>query len=162
MDMWAFVDPNGRVVADPEWKGPMDAWAIGLDYPPMSDVAAAQLKGYRVTWISIRFHDGSRCGHGIRDGEWCEACRDAVREAGREADREQSIRDAKDDGNGGNGSETVEAGNEGTVEAGNDNERGEAGNENERGRASDRVAGKNPCDVGAKRDDRDLYEGLMN
>jgi hypothetical protein len=135
MNMWAFVDPSGRIVADPDWKGPMDAWSIGLDYPSKADIADAQLKGCRVTWINIRFFDGSRVDPN-RAGEWCDACRDAVREA--------------DGGGAGNGSDGSETG------------KPEAGNENERGRASDRVAGKNPCDVGAKRDDRDLYEGLMN
>lgn len=50
---WAFIRPNGQVLADSLFKDEEDAWTIGLGWPGEEEVEQMKKEGYRVEQVEI-------------------------------------------------------------------------------------------------------------
>lgn len=53
IELWAYITPEGRVLADSEFKSESDAWRIGLGWPDDSEIIAAKAAGARVERVSV-------------------------------------------------------------------------------------------------------------
>jgi hypothetical protein len=53
MQVWAFITPDGAVLADSDFKDEAAAWQAGLGWPDDKEIAIAKGRGYRVLQVEI-------------------------------------------------------------------------------------------------------------
>ena len=55
--VWAFIKPDGSILADSDFKDEREAWVVGLGWPTRGEVKEAKKKGYRVVEVTIEIPD---------------------------------------------------------------------------------------------------------
>lgn len=57
-EVWAYIDEQGRILADSTFTAEDDAWRVALGWPTVGEVNAAKARGCRV---ARRVADGRGC-----------------------------------------------------------------------------------------------------
>lgn len=52
---WAVIFPDGRMVIDPRFHTPQDAWEIALGWPTDAEIAEAELMGAFAVEVRISY-----------------------------------------------------------------------------------------------------------
>jgi hypothetical protein len=53
MKVWAFIRPDGTILADSTFATADDAWRVGLGYPPPEEIEEHKRLGYRVEQVDV-------------------------------------------------------------------------------------------------------------
>lgn len=51
--VWAYIEPDGRILADTHFKDEADTWKIALGWPDDEEIEEAKRRGCRVELVGI-------------------------------------------------------------------------------------------------------------
>jgi hypothetical protein len=57
--IWAIIRPDGRVMADSDFKDEAHAWRVALGWPDDKEIAFAKRNGYRAERVEVRVCDSN-------------------------------------------------------------------------------------------------------
>jgi hypothetical protein len=50
---WAIIWPDGRILADSDFKDEAEAWQVALGWPDDKEISIAKRRGYKAAQVSI-------------------------------------------------------------------------------------------------------------
>lgn len=58
--VWAFVRPDGRILADSDFRDEAHVWRIGLGWPDKEEIETAKKDGYRAEQVEIHVPEAEK------------------------------------------------------------------------------------------------------